>query len=121
QHPAFEGLQGGGVLDLDWWGPVTPNRFFSGQRTPDEVVAAAFAMGYPCPGGYTSGVLLGRYGFGRGSFVLNAFPVLEQLDQHPAADGLLANLLRWAGRLARKPSARLPRGFGEDLQAIGYR
>jgi hypothetical protein len=120
RHPVFADLPAGGILDWDYYGPVIPKRLFTGQATPDEVVAAAFAVGYPCPGGYYSGVLLGAYRFGAGRFLVSTFQILNQIDRHPAADRLLVNLLTYGGRQARKPAARAGRGLAERLAAIGY-
>ncbi|MFA6108588.1 MAG: sugar-binding domain-containing protein, partial [Candidatus Latescibacterota bacterium] len=46
RHPVFADLPAGGILDWDYYGSVIPKRLFTGQATPDEVVAAAFAVGY---------------------------------------------------------------------------
>ena len=119
-HPVFEGLQGRGILDFYYYGPVIPHYIFDGQDLPAEVMAAAFAAGYPVKGGYTSGILLARYGFGEGNFILNTFPILDQLDRHPAADRLLLNLVKHAGTLAGKPPAAIPADFDHQLRAIGY-
>jgi hypothetical protein len=119
-HPVFEGLQSKGILDWYYYGPVIPHHIFDGQETPPEVIAAAFAAGYSTPGGYASGILLARYGFGEGNFVVNTFPVLDQLDRHPAADRLLLNLIQFADSFAGKPLAALPQDFENQLQSIGY-
>jgi hypothetical protein len=119
-HPIFDGLQGRGILDWYYYGQVTPHHLFDGQETPDDVAAAAFAVGYSTPGGYASGILLGSYRFGEGRFVLNTFPVLENLDVHPAADRLLLNLIAYAAGFVRAPLSELPSGFDAQLRAIGY-
>ncbi len=118
-HPVFAGLQAGGILDWDYWKPVLPSRLFTGQAEPGEVLAAAFAIGYPCPGGYSSGVLLAGHRFGAGSFLLNTFPLLEHLGAHPAADRLLANLLLHAAGQARKTRGQASRAFAPQLRALG--
>jgi hypothetical protein len=119
-HPVFEGLQGRGILNWYYYGPVIPHYLFDGQDVPAEVIAAAFAAGYSTPGGYASGVLLGRYRFGEGHFILNTFPILDQLDLHPAADRLLLNLVKHAGGFVDKPLMPLPADFDNQLKAIGY-
>jgi hypothetical protein len=120
RHPVFAGLQARGILDWDYWKPVLPSRLFAGQADPGEVLAAAFAVGYPCPGGYSSGVLLASHRFGAGCFFLNTFPLLEHLGAHPVADRLLANLLSCAAGQAKKPRARVSPDFEARLQAMGY-
>jgi hypothetical protein len=119
-HPVFEGLQGRGILDWYHYGPVIPSFLLDGQETPAEVIAAAFAAGYYTPGGYGSGVLLGVYRFGEGRFIVNTFPLLEQVDKHPAADRLLLNLVKFAGESVQGPLMDLPGNFEEQLKRIGY-
>jgi len=119
-HAVFEGLQGNGILDFYYYGPVLPHYLFDGQETPSQVIAAAFAAGYSVLGGYASGVLLGSYKFGAGQFVVNTFPILENVDRHPAADRLLLNLIRHAGSSTGAPAAALPQDFESQLKAIGY-
>jgi hypothetical protein len=119
-HPVFEGMQGRGILDWYYYGPVIPHYLFDGQETPAEVIAAAFAAGYSIPGGYTSGNLLGAYRFGEGKFILNTFPLLDQVDRHPAADRMLLNLVRFAAESAERPLMEVPWDFEEQLKRIGY-
>ena len=119
-HPVFDGLQSRGILDWYYYGPVIPHYIFDGQETPPEVIAAAFAAGYSTPGGYASGILLARYGFGEGNFMVNTFPILDQLDRHPAADRLLLNLVQFAASFIGKPLAALPQDFESQLRSIGY-
>jgi hypothetical protein len=97
-HPIFAGLQPQGVMDWEYYGPVIPRHLFEGQAPPDDVAAAAFAVGYSTLGGYTSGVLVGTYRLGAGRFVLNTLRVLENLDRHPAADRLLLNMIDYAAQ-----------------------
>jgi len=123
-HPIFEGLQAKGILDWYYYDQVIPHELFDGQDTPNDVVAAAFAVGYGVPDiapGYAAGILMGVYEFGEGKFVLNTFPLLENLDRQPAADRLLLNLINYAAGFVRKPLADLPLSFDAKLQAIGYR
>ena len=120
-HPVFAGLQGNGLLDWDYYGPVLPHYLFDGQDTPVEVMAAAFAAGYSTPGGYASGVLLGSYEFGGGHFLINTFAVLENIDTHPAADRLLLNLVQYAAGSIQGPAVPLPADFDARLAEIGYR
>jgi hypothetical protein len=119
-HPIFAGLPNKGILDWYYYGAVIPRYLFDGQETPVEVVAAAFATGYPAPGGYASGILLASYRFGEGRFVVNTFPTLENVDTHPAADRLLLNLIDYATGFVGKPRAELPSDFDAQLKAIGY-
>jgi hypothetical protein len=119
-HPVFEGLQGKGMLDWYYYGPMWPHYVFEGQDTPAEVIAASFAAGYSTAGGYASGVLLGSYKFGAGQFIVNSFPIIEHLDQHPVADRLLLNLIKYTAALTSGPAVALPSDFQARLKDIGY-
>ena len=120
-HPIFEGLQSKAMLNWYYYGPMIPHYLFDGQTTPgDGAIAAAFATGYNTPGGYASGILTGSYRFGAGRFIVNTFPILENLDSHPAADRMLLNLVRYAGGDIGGPVASLPGDFESQLTAIGY-
>jgi hypothetical protein len=119
-HRVFEGLQGKGVLDMYYYGPMWPHYLFDGQETPAEVMSAAFATGYSTPGGYASGVLLGSYKFGAGQFIVNSFPILDYMDKHPVADRLLLNLIQHGAEFAIAPVVALPTDFETQLRNIGY-
>lgn len=120
QHPVFEGLQGTGMLDWYYYGPMWPHHVFEAQDTPAEVIAASFAAGYSTAGGYASGVLLGSYKFGAGQFIVNSFPIIEHVDKHPVADRLLLNLVKHAATSANGPAVALPADFQARLKEIGY-
>jgi len=96
RHPVFEGLQGPGIMDWDYYGPVVPHDVFEGQDTPDDTIAAAFATGYyDYPNGYGCSLLMAAYRSGEGRFILSTPYILENLGTHPAADRLLLNLIRY--------------------------
>ena len=98
RHCVFDGLQGPGIMDMDYYGPVIPHEVFEGIDTPDETIAAAFATGYyDLPGGYGCSILIGAWKSGAGRFILSTPYLLENLDSHPAADRLLLNLITYAG------------------------
>ncbi len=119
-HAIFEGLQGKGMLDWYYYGPMWPHYVFEGQDTPNEVVAASFAAGYSTAGGYASGILLGSYKFGAGQFIVNSFPILDWVDKHPVADRLLLNLVKHAATSTNGAATALPADFQMRLKEIGY-
>jgi len=119
-HPVFDGLQAKGIMDWDYYGPVISSWLFEVEENPDEVIAAAFAAGYACPGGYASGIMMASYPFLKGRFLVNTFNVLDQIDKHPAADRLLLNMINYASSYAGKPTSALPKTFDRTLKAIGY-
>ncbi len=93
KHPAFDGLQAGGILDWYLYGQVISGDVFDCAETPQEVIAASFAAGYNCPSGYDSAVLIGATPMGKGHVVFNSLHVSEHVGRHPAADRLLMNLV----------------------------
>ena len=97
RHPVFAGLQGPGIMDWHYYGPVIPHEVFEGLATPNETIAAAFASGYYAyPRAYGSSLLIAAYRSGQGRFILSAPYLLENLDRHPAADRMLLNLVSFA-------------------------
>ena len=116
-HPVFEGVQSGGILDWSYYDQIIPHAMFEGLAAPDETMAAAFATGYACPGGYASGLLMGAYRFHAGAMFLNTLRILEHIDVHPAADRLLLNLIAYARQGLGARQAPLPAGFETDLSA----
>jgi hypothetical protein len=120
-HPIFEGLQAGGIMDWDYYGPLIPHHVFDGQDTPDESVAAAFGVGQgDAVVGYASGILVGSYKFAEGRFLLNTLPLLNHVDAHPSADRILLNLVNYAAGFVKKPLGELPSDFDVQLKSIGY-
>lgn len=101
-HPIMAGLQGAGMLDPDYYGPVFAPRLFAKDAVPEDTIVAAFTCGYSPPPTYRSGVILGVYAMEKGRFIVNAFNIAQNIDLHPAADRLLLNLLRHAYELATK-------------------
>jgi hypothetical protein len=128
RHPVFQGLQGPGVMDWDYYGGVIGSPIFDGQDTPDEVMTVAFAAGYggyypgsPCPTGYASGVLLGGYRLGAGRFYINSLRILETIGSNPAADRLLLNLVGHAQKQRAQRLAEPAADFEGRLNSAIYR
>ena len=115
-HPVFEGVQSGGILDWSYYDQIIPHAMFEGLAAPDETMAAAFATGYACPGGYASGLLMGAYRFHAGTMFLNTLRILEHIDVHPAADRLLLNLIAYVRQGLGARLAPLPADFETELQ-----
>ncbi len=100
RHSVFDGLQSGGILDWHYYDQVVGHDLFDCGKPPDEVIAAAFAVGYCVGGGYSSGMVIGSQRLDKGRLVFCSMPVLDHIDSHPAADRLLLNLVQHAQGLA---------------------
>jgi hypothetical protein len=65
--------------------------------------------------------MLGSYRFAAGQFFVNTFPLLENIDTHPAADRLLLNLIQYAATSVQGPAGPLPADFDARLSEIAYK
>jgi hypothetical protein len=92
QHPIFEGLPSGSLMDYAFYRELVPDQAFVGLDPPAEAVAGAIDAS--C--GYSSGLLVAVYRQGEGKLVLNSLRIREHLGRHPAAERLLRNLLNYA-------------------------
>jgi hypothetical protein len=52
--------------------------------------------------------------------VVNTFPLLENLDVHPAAERLFLNMIGYAAGFVEALLSEVPSGFDAQLKAIGY-
>lgn len=116
KHPIFEGLPAGGLMDYTFYREIISDSAWTGQDTPAEVVAGATNTSQD----YSAGLTVSVYSLGAGRFILNSLLIRENLGRNPAADRLLLNMLRHAGRDAAKPLADLPAAFESQLKAMGY-
>jgi hypothetical protein len=115
-HPIFDGLPAGGLMDYTYYREVIPDMTFAGQDPPAEAVAGAIKASQD----YTSGLMVSVHNLGAGRFILNTLLIRENLGRHPAAERLLRNMLRYAGAGAGKPPAALPAGFEAQMKDMGY-
>ncbi len=93
--PAFvEGVTEPGLMNWRYYAEVLPRHLLQGDA--EDVAAFAVAIGFPCPGGYASGLLAARFRQGHGRVVVSTFGLLAHLGSLAVADRLTANLLRYA-------------------------
>ena len=114
QHPIFEGLPAGGLMDHQFYRELIPGTAWTGQDPPEEAVAGAIKASQD----YSSGLMLSIYQFGLGNFVLNTLLIRDNLDTHPAAERLLRNLLNYAARNQKKPLTEHPEDFETKLKSM---
>jgi hypothetical protein len=115
-HPIFEGLPAGDLMDYTFYREIIPDAAWTGQDPPAEVVAGAINTSID----YSAGLLVSVHSLGAGRFILNTLHIRENLGQNPAADRLLVNMLRYAARDIAKPSVDLPADFEMQLRNLGY-
>ena len=115
-HPIFEGLPAGCIMDHTFYREVISNIGFTGQDVPAEVVVGSINTG--CA--YHSALMVGVYHLGAGRFTLNTLRIRENLGNDPVAERLLRNMLRDATRDVAQPVADLPVDFETQLKAMGY-
>ena len=116
RHPIFEGLPAGGLMDYAYYREIIPDAVWVGQDPPAEAVAGAIKASQ----GYDSGLMVAVYNLGEGRFVLNTLRIRENLGNHPAAERLLRNMLRYAARDLEQPQAELPSDFNVQLKSMAY-
>lgn len=94
RHGLFAGLPGPGILDWSFYGQTLPRARLLSDLEPTEIAAVAIGVGLPRPGGYASGFVTAGWRLDTGRILTNTMRLVENLDLEPAADLLLANLLR---------------------------
>ena len=97
RDPGFvAGLQAPGLMKWRLYDQVLPRHLLEGEA--EDIAAFAVAVGYPCPGGYASGLLVARFRQGRGRIVVSTFDLLSYLGSRAVAEQLTVSLLRYATR-----------------------
>lgn len=115
-HPIFDGLPAGRVLEHTFYRELLSGTAFSGQDVPSEVVAGAINT---CLG-YSSGLTVAVYDLGAGGFTLNSLRIRDNLGTDPVAERLLRNMLNHAGHRVNLQPTPLPADFDAQLSAMGY-
>ncbi len=117
QHPIFEGLPRGGILDYRFYREILTARVCTGLQPPVEAVSGALDTSE----GYHSDLQVSVHTLGEGRFIINTLNIRENLGQVPAAERLLRNMLNFAGRNRIKALAELPTDFDGQLGSMGYK
>jgi len=116
-HPIFDGLPRGGIMDYTFYREILSAKVFTGLQPPLEAVSGALDTSE----GYQSDLLVSIHSLGEGRFILNSLKIRENLGQVPAAERLLRNMLNHAARDTEKPPASLPADFEVQLGSLGYK
>jgi hypothetical protein len=114
-HPIFDGLQAGGLMDYTFYREMINSSAWMGQDEPAEVVAGAFNTSID----YSAGLFVAVYKLGAGQFILNCLLIRENVLNHPVAERLLRNMLIYNSKEVKAPPAELPADFDAQLAALG--
>jgi len=97
-HPIFDGLPSGELMDYTFYREIIPDIIWSGQDSPAEAVAGTIKASQD----YSSGLLVSMHKLGAGRFILNTLRIRENLGRAPVAERLLRNILRYAASDVKK-------------------
>jgi hypothetical protein len=134
-HPLFAGMPAGGMMDYKYFRNIISQNALSQEYTvvaksmytydeitdPLDYSAETVCGATRISHNYCSGIHLGVWNFGSGSFIVNTLRITENLGTDPAADMLFSNILNVGSRDLVKPLTDLPLDFEKVLVAIGYR
>lgn len=93
QHPYFENLPCGKIMDWDYYLNIVSGTCFKGGRIADDVAAVSVGPGLINKDGYSGGTNMATYNYGEGAFILNTFSFWKYIGENPAADRMLCNIL----------------------------
>ena len=113
-HPIFDGLQCGGLMDYTIYRDLIPDEVWFDQQVPAEAVSGSIFTSF----GYSSGLLISVHEFGAGRIILNTLRIRETLGEVPVAERLLRNMLNYAAASWNGALAPLPDNFEAMLKSI---
>ena len=94
--PVFDGLNGAGIVDYDYYDQVYPHNQLEGEALPDDVICPCFYTGsHLYDGSYGAFHNIAAYNCGAGRLILNTFYIEENLGVNPAADRMLLNFVKY--------------------------
>ena len=88
----FDGLADIGLLDMDLFRRVYPDRYLIDTAKPKKSYCASFGSGLFAKDNCISALAMGEFEFGKGSVTVNTFKLLENVGTDPVADRILYNL-----------------------------
>jgi hypothetical protein len=91
-HPVFEGLQRGGLMDYTYYREIIPDKYLMDVDRPAEVIAGGNNV-TRCT--ISSGLLCAIFERGKGRFLMNTMLVKENLGKVPQAERLLRNMINY--------------------------
>jgi hypothetical protein len=121
-HPVFEGLQKGGLMDLPFYRELLDGSHpvFTKIETPQTALAGCFQTSSfdRQLGIFHHGLMVAEYPLGAGRILLNTLSVAQNLGRSPQAERLLRNMLNHMARDLAQPVVELPAGFDRQLAEL---
>ena len=96
-HPYFDGLPRGGIMEHAFYRNLLTKQIWSGQSDPEEIAAGAINTSLR----YDSGLSTAVYRYGKGRFVLNTLRIRDNLGNDPIAERILRNMINHEARVSR--------------------
>jgi hypothetical protein len=119
EHPVFDGLPSGGIMDYTFYRDIISASVFRDLAAPVEAICGTIQTS----GGtddYCSDLLVAKCPFAAGCVVLNSLKLRDNIGKVPAADRLLLNLINYAAKDLDKPISELPADFNDQLRRMGF-
>lgn len=89
KHPFFNGLPSGGLMDNQYYREIIPAVCFRDTAPALDAVAGSIKASQD----YESGLMLAVYPHEKGRMILSTFLIRENLENHPAGEFLLKNII----------------------------
>ncbi len=121
-HPVFEGLQRGGLMDYGYYQDLllAKQPVLAHAAAPAAAIAGGLATSsfQTELGVYHSGLMVAEYPFGAGRFLFNTLRIREAIGRSPQAEQLLRNMLIHMSSDLDARLAPLPRDFESTLAKL---
>ena len=93
-HPVFWNTTDGGILDMELWGDICPEKLFLDMKQPDLVLAAGIGLRVEIENDCATSQAMCVYNKDNGRIIINGLRIEENLGKHPFADQLLLNIVK---------------------------
>jgi hypothetical protein len=121
-HPIFDGLQRGGLMDYGFYQhlllakqPILTHAAVPGAAVAGGIATSSFQTEL---GVYHSGLMVAEYPFFAGRFLVNTLPVREAIGSSPQAERLLRNMLVYMSRDLNRKQSPLPQNLASALAKL---
>ena len=92
-HPIFWNTSKAGLLDMEQWDDICPEKLFLNMKQPDLVLAAGIGLRLFIEDQCAASQAMCVYNRGQGRVVINGLRIEENIGKHPFADQILLNIV----------------------------